>query len=276
MPRVINVSDPAKTGAVSRDGTIGYADALFGMPAGSVSRSAKDRLGEALDPARNAGLEVELGGTVSTPPAGGGGPGEVVGVVVAFVVLEVALSSLVAAGLPLVTALVRVGGGVLTVRFLSRFIEMTNTPTVLAPMIGLAVGIDYALFIVFRHREQLAGPGQDVPDSIGRATGAEGSAVIFAGVTVIAALATAGVPFLNGRRGGAPADGGVLRSRVISSCREAMRDSARALSPVGFAVVALWRAMRSRRVSFPAPSGERSGCPGGLGEHPPLCSSLYP
>ncbi|WP_019071604.1 MMPL family transporter [Streptomyces hokutonensis] len=199
VPGVVSVSDPAKTGAVSRDGTIGYADALFGKPADSVPQSAKDRLDDALAPARKAGLEVELGGTVSTPPAEVGGPAEVFGVVVAFVVLAIALSSLVAAGLPLVTALVGVGVGVTTVQFLSRFITMTNTATVLALMIGLAVGIDYALFIVSRHREQLADPGQDVPDSIARATATAGSAVTFAGVTVIvalAALSAAGIPFL--------------------------------------------------------------------------------
>ncbi|MGW0796008.1 MMPL family transporter [Streptomyces sp. NPDC002692] len=199
VPGVINVSDPAKTGAVSRDGTIGYADALFGKPADLVPQSAKDRLDAALDPARKAGLDVELGGTVSTPPAEVGGPAEVVGVVVAFVVLALALSSLLAAGLPLVTALVGVGVGVMTVQFLSRFIDMTNTATVLALMIGLAVGIDYALFIVSRHREQLADPAQDVPDSIARATATAGSAVTFAGVTVIialAALSAAGIPFL--------------------------------------------------------------------------------
>ncbi|MFD3454850.1 MMPL family transporter [Streptomyces sp. NPDC058691] len=199
VPGVINVSDPAQTGAVSEDGTIGYADALFGKPANSVPQSAKDRLDDALEPAKKAGLEVELGGTVSTPPAEVGGPAEVVGVVVAFVVLALALSSLVAAGLPLLTALVGVGVGVLTVQFLSRFIDMTNTATVLALMIGLAVGIDYALFIVSRHREQLADSKQDVHDSIARATATAGSAVTFAGVTVIialAALATTGIPFL--------------------------------------------------------------------------------
>ncbi|MFE2132526.1 MMPL family transporter, partial [Streptomyces sp. NPDC059466] len=199
VPGVISVAGPAKTGAVSKDGTIGFADALFGKPADSVPQSAKDRLDAALDPAKKAGLEVELGGTVSTPPAEVGGPAEVVGVVVAFVVLALALSSLVAAGLPLVTALVGVGVGVMTVQFLSRFIDMTNTATVLALMIGLAVGIDYALFIVSRHREQLADPEQDVPDSIARATATAGSAVTFAGVTVIialAALSAAGIPFL--------------------------------------------------------------------------------
>ncbi|MFE9250464.1 MMPL family transporter [Streptomyces sp. NPDC007088] len=199
VPGVIDVTDPAKTGTFSKDRSIGYADALFGTPADGVPQSAKDRLDRALDPARDAGLTVELGGTVSTPPVEVGGPAEIVGVVVAFVVLAVALGSLLAAGLPLVTALVGVGTGVLTVQFLSRFVEMTNTATVLALMIGLAVGIDYALFIVSRHREQLADPEQDLEDSIARATATAGSAVTFAGITVmvaLAALSAAGIPFL--------------------------------------------------------------------------------
>lgn len=89
--------------------------------------------------------------------------------------------------------------GVLSVEFLARFIQLTDTATVLATMVGLAVGIDYALFIVSRHREQLAEPGQGVEDSIARAIATAGSAVVFAGSTVIialAALAAAGIPFL--------------------------------------------------------------------------------
>ncbi|MFD4756012.1 MMPL family transporter [Streptomyces sp. GZWMJZ-114] len=199
VPGVLDVADPTKTGTVSKDRTIAYADAVFGKPAQDVPQSAKDKLDDALDPARDAGLKAELGGTVSTPPVEVGGPAEVIGIVIAFVVLAVTLGSLLAAGLPLLTAVIGVGVGVMTVQFLSRFIEMTNTATILALMIGLAVGIDYALFLVSRHREQLADPDEDVHDSIGRATATAGSAVTFAGVTVIialAALASAGIPFL--------------------------------------------------------------------------------
>ncbi|WP_234010664.1 MMPL family transporter [Streptomyces sp. SPB074] len=199
VPGVLQVSDPAKTGTVSKDRTIAYADAVFGKPAQDVPQSAKDKLDDALDAARDAGLKAELGGTVSTPPVEVGGPAEVIGIVIAFVVLAVTLGSLLAAGLPLLTAVIGVGVGVMTVQFLSRFIEMTNTATILALMIGLAVGIDYALFLVSRHREQLADPDEDVHDSIGRATATAGSAVTFAGVTVIvalAALSAAGIPFL--------------------------------------------------------------------------------
>ncbi|WP_457028986.1 MMPL family transporter [Kitasatospora sp. P5_F3] len=199
LPGVVAVSDPARGGAISADGRIGYADVRFGVAADEVPQTAKDALAEAMAPARDAGLQVEFGGSAMQPKTEVGGPAEVVGVVLAFVVLALALGSLVAAGLPLLTAAVGVLIGVLGVQFVSRFLEMTNTATVLALMIGLAVGIDYALFIISRHREQLADPEADLDDSIARAVATAGSSVVFAGATVIialAALAVTGIPFL--------------------------------------------------------------------------------
>ncbi|WP_329333676.1 MMPL family transporter [Streptomyces sp. NBC_00663] len=196
---VVDVSDPLASRTVSADQRIGYADVRFGQQASDVSQEAKDALSKAMDQARDAGLEVEFGGSAMEPKTEVGGPAEIVGVVVAFAVLALALGSLVAAGLPLLTALVGVAIGVLGVEFVSRYVEMTSTATVLALMIGLAVGIDYALFIISRHREQLADPEQDVEDSIARAVATAGSAVVFAGATVIialAALAVTGIPFL--------------------------------------------------------------------------------
>ncbi|MET9384268.1 MMPL family transporter [Streptomyces sp. NPDC002928] len=196
---VVRVTDPVKSRALSPDQRIGYADVQFEDEAADVPQSSKDALSEAMAEARHAGLEVEFGGSAMQRKTEVGGPAEIVGVVVAFAVLAFALSSLVAAGLPLLTALVGVAIGVLGVQFTSRFVEMTNTATVLALMIGLAVGIDYALFIISRHREQLADPEQDVEDSIARAVATAGGAVVFAGATVIialAALAVTGIPFL--------------------------------------------------------------------------------
>ncbi|MFF1306729.1 MMPL family transporter [Streptomyces sp. NPDC058307] len=196
---VIRVTDPVQARAIAPGGRIGYADVQFKDEAAKVPQSAKDALSEAMAPAESAGLEVEFGGSAMQPVTEVGGPAEIVGVVAAFAVLAFALSSLVAAGLPLLTALVGVAIGVLGVQFASRFVEMTNTATVLALMIGLAVGIDYALFIISRHREQLADPEQDVEDSIARAVATAGGAVVFAGATVIialAALAVTGIPFL--------------------------------------------------------------------------------
>jgi uncharacterized membrane protein YdfJ with MMPL/SSD domain len=199
VPGVIAVSNPFRAGTVSAARTIGYADVLFGEQGANVPQSARDGLEAAMTPARAAGLQVAFGGTAFADQGKVSGTGEVTGVVMAFVVLAVALSSLAAAGLPLLTALAGVAIGVLTVEFVARFIQMTNTATILATMVGLAVGIDYALFIVSRHREQLTEPGQDVEDSIARAIATAGSAVVFAGSTVIialAALAAAGIPFL--------------------------------------------------------------------------------
>ncbi|MFC9473059.1 MMPL family transporter [Nocardia sp. NPDC056952] len=199
VPGVVAVSEPTSVGAVSPDGTIAYADVRFTDEASEVPESAKEALAEAVQPLRDAGMQAELGGSAMLPQAEAGGPAELVGVAIAFIVLAVALGSLVAAGLPLLTALLGVAVGVLGTMFVSRFVEMTGTATVLALMIGLAVGIDYALFVISRHREQLADPHMPWEESIARATATAGSAVVFAGATVVialAALAITGIPFL--------------------------------------------------------------------------------
>ncbi|MFG2693360.1 MMPL family transporter [Kitasatospora sp. NPDC048407] len=199
IPGVVHVADPFESRTVSPDLRIAFADVQFAQSASSVPQSAKDALNDVAVPLREAGLQAEFGGTVMAPDIEVGGPAEAIGVLVAFVVLAVALGSLVAAGLPLLTALVGVGIGVLGAQILANVVEMTNTATVLALMIGLAVGIDYALFIIARHREQLADPDSEIEESAARATATAGSAVVFAGATVIialAALAVTGIPFL--------------------------------------------------------------------------------
>ncbi|MFD8976991.1 MMPL family transporter [Streptomyces sp. NPDC059593] len=199
VPGVITVTQPTSTGTVSADRTIAYSDVRFAEEASKVEQSAKDELATAVEPLRDAGMQVELGGSAMLPESKAGGPAELVGVVLAFVILAVALGSLVAAGLPLVTALLGVAVGVLGTLFVSGFVQMTGTATVLALMIGLAVGIDYALFVISRHREQLSDPEMDWEESIARATATAGSAVVFAGATVVialAALAITGIPFL--------------------------------------------------------------------------------
>ncbi|MGW0585207.1 MMPL family transporter, partial [Streptomyces sp. NPDC002920] len=188
-----------KTGTMSADKRIGYADVRFRQAAADVTQQAKDSLSSAMTQAEKAGLEVEYGGTAMKAQTKVGGPAELVGVVIALVILALTLGSLVAAGLPLVTAVVGVAIGVLGVKFISTWVSITGTSTVLALMIGLAVGIDYALFIISRHREQLADPDMDAEESIARAVATAGSAVVFAGATVIialAALSATGIPFL--------------------------------------------------------------------------------
>ncbi|MGW2169301.1 MMPL family transporter [Streptomyces sp. NPDC001705] len=196
---VVDVSQPAEVGALSADRTIAYSDVRFKDEAPEVTEEAKEHLATAVEPLRDAGMRVELGGSAMLPQTEAGGPAELVGVVIAFVILAVALGSLVAAGLPLLTALLGVAVGLLGTMFVSGFVEMTGTATVLALMIGLAVGIDYALFVISRHREQLADPDTGWEESIARATATAGSAVVFAGATVVialAALAVTGIPFL--------------------------------------------------------------------------------
>jgi len=126
------------------------------------------------------------------------GSSEIIGVVIAAIVLLVMLGTFVAAGLPLVLAILGVGAGVGTTMAFSSLIDMASITPALALMLGLAVGIDYALFIIHRHRTQLLG-GMEVGESIARSVGTSGNAVVFAGLTVIialAALAVPGLPFL--------------------------------------------------------------------------------
>ncbi|MDN4613921.1 MMPL family transporter [Leifsonia sp. F6_8S_P_1B] len=126
------------------------------------------------------------------------GVGEAVGVVIAAVVLLVMLGSVIAAVLPLVTAILGVAISAVATLAFSGVVQMASVTPVLGVMLGLAVGIDYALFIINRHRKQLL-HGADVRESIGLATGTAGNAVVFAGATVVIALAAlnvTGIPFL--------------------------------------------------------------------------------
>ncbi|MFF2494932.1 MMPL family transporter [Agromyces sp. NPDC058064] len=146
-----------------------------------------------------AGLAVAFGGDVFQETSFGLTITEVFGVLFAAVVLIITFGSLLAAGMPLLTALVGVGaasGGILIV---ASFATVSSTAPMLAVMIGLAVGIDYALFILSRHRNQLA-RGQDPEDSAAEAVATAGGAVVFAGLTVIIALLgllVVGIPFLS-------------------------------------------------------------------------------
>ncbi|MCG7284476.1 MMPL family transporter [Cellulomonas sp. ACRRI] len=145
------------------------------------------------------GVLVERAGGAAEPPRMSVfGPGEAVGLAVAAVTLFVMLGTFVGAGLPLVTALVGIGAGLAGTLALSGVIEMNSVIPVLGLMLGLAVGIDYSLFILNRHRNQLR-DGMALHESIGRANGTSGNAVVFAGITVVIALVAlnvTGVSFL--------------------------------------------------------------------------------
>lgn len=196
---VVSVTDPYKTHAVSKDGTVAYISVTYDAPAMELKDSTRDALEAAGDQARDTGLTVEVGGDALQAGAEPGAIGEVVGLAIAAVVLVITLGSLVAAGLPLLTAIIGVGIGVSTITALAKALDLGDTTSTLALMIGLAVGIDYALFIVSRYRGELA-EGRDHEEAAGRATGTAGSAVVFAGLTVVIALAglsVVGVPMLS-------------------------------------------------------------------------------
>jgi RND superfamily putative drug exporter len=194
---VTSVTDPFKAKAVSKDGSIAYAQVKFKVSGMELKDSSKDALKETAQEARDAGLTVEVGGDAlqATPETGST---EVIGIAVAAVVLVITFGSLIAAGLPLLTALIGVGIGVSTITALANALDLGTTTSTLAMMIGLAVGIDYALFIVSRYRAELA-EGREREEAAGRAVGTAGSAVVFAGLTVVIALvglAVVNIPML--------------------------------------------------------------------------------
>jgi putative drug exporter of the RND superfamily len=193
-PQVAGVTDPYQTQSLSRDGRLALVQVSYAKQASELTASDREALVAA---ALTTDLHAEIGGD-ATQAAPETGAAEILGVAVAAIVLVITFGSLLAAGLPLLTALIGIGIGMTGLLTLSGFTELnTNTP-VLALMIGLAVGIDYALFIVSRYRSELA-EGLDHEEAAGRATGTAGSAVIFAGLTVIIALAgltVVGIPFL--------------------------------------------------------------------------------
>ncbi|MCX4409253.1 MMPL family transporter [Streptomyces sp. NPDC059837] len=183
---VTSVSDPFKSHAVSKNGSVAYASVKYKVSGMELKDSSKTALEEAAQQARDAGLSVEVGGDAlqATPETGST---EVIGIAVAAVVLVITFGSLIAAGLPLLTALIGVGIGVSTITALANALDLGTTTSTLAMMIGLAVGIDYALFIVSRYRAELA-EGREREEAAGRAVGTAGSAVVFAGLTVVIAL----------------------------------------------------------------------------------------
>lgn len=168
---------------------------------GSITEETKDALGaeaDALAQALPQGAEAHLGGQLFSSKFPEMTLTEGIGLLVALVVLVLTLGSLVAAGLPLLNALLGVGASMGLLFAATALGPVNSTTPMLAVMLGLAVGIDYALFIVSRHREQL-GTGLAVHESIARATATAGSAVVFAGLTVMIALVglgVAGIPFL--------------------------------------------------------------------------------
>ncbi|MEV1085923.1 MMPL family transporter [Streptomyces sp. NPDC050211] len=187
-PQVASVTDPFTTKSVSKDGTTAYAVATYEVPATKVDDAAHDALDAALAKARDGGLTAQAGGDAVKVDAAVSGTGEQIGILISALVLVLTFGSVIAAGMPLLTALIGVGVGISAITALGSTLGLSSTTSTLAMMLGLAVGIDYALFIISRYRAELT-EGRDRADAAGRAVGTAGSAVVFAGLTVIVALA---------------------------------------------------------------------------------------
>ncbi|MGW6398098.1 MMPL family transporter [Streptomyces sp. NPDC055134] len=187
-PQVAGVADPYKANAVSKDGTTAYASVTYKVISTELTDKTHDALTDATDKTRAEGFTVETGGDAVQAEQEMGGSAELIGIAVSAVVLVITFGSLIAAGLPLLTAIIGVGIGVSGIAALGSVLNLSGTTSTLAMMIGLAVGIDYALFIVSRYRAEIA-EGREPEEAAGRATGTAGSAVVFAGLTVIVALA---------------------------------------------------------------------------------------
>ncbi|ASD20782.1 RND transporter [Cryobacterium sp. LW097] len=183
---------------VSDDETTAVASLQFDTSLNQVPAESKEAVVEEMENAQIDGVVAEVSNEIAASIPEILGPGEIGGVIIAAVVLFVMLGTLIGAGLPLVNALIGVGVGVLASLALSGSVEMLSVTPVLGVMLGLAVGIDYSLFILNRHRTQLR-RGVELQESIGLANGTSGNAVVFAGATVLIALLAlnlTGIPFL--------------------------------------------------------------------------------
>ncbi|MFE9727854.1 MMPL family transporter [Streptomyces sp. NPDC005794] len=195
VPGVLAAVDPFASKAVSQDGRYALVQVQFESGVDGITDAQRESFTEAGSDV--ADLRVEHGGEImrGVPEIGST---EALGVAVAAIVLVLTFGSLVAAGMTLLNALVGVAAGMAGLFSLSSTVELTSTAPILALMLGLAVGIDYSLFITSRYRQYLS-EGMEREEAAGRATGTAGSAVVFAGATVVialAGLAVAGVPFL--------------------------------------------------------------------------------
>jgi putative drug exporter of the RND superfamily len=201
LPGVVSASNPLdpQNPVVSQDRTTVFSTVSYGKEQPAITAAEREALLGAAEQAGAGDLTVEVRGEAAQESGADiGGPAEGIGVVVALLVLALTYGSLVAAGMNLLTAIVGVGIGALGIFTLTGFVELQSTTSILAIMLGLAVGIDYALFIVTRFRHELR-RGLPVPEAAAMAVGTAGSAVVTAGLTVVIALAglsVAGIPFL--------------------------------------------------------------------------------
>lgn len=193
------VSPFVSTDFISKSGTIAYTQIQLNEGTGMVDEKTLNQVASKVESARSNDLQIEIGGElINQVPSEILGVGEVVGVVIALLVLLMTLGSLISAGMPIATALIAVGVSTAGLFSLSQVVDISSTTPVLGIMLGLAVGIDYSLFIISKYR-LYALAGYSYKDAAVRALGTAGNAVVFAAMTVIialAALAVVQIPFM--------------------------------------------------------------------------------
>jgi putative drug exporter of the RND superfamily len=202
IPHVTSVSDPygpVGPAITSKNGQIAVVTLQYDTQAQNLSKDAFTQLEAATAPAVKAGVRLAYGGAVvdyaDQPPQG---DSDLIGLLAAVVILLFAFGSVVAMGLPILTALFGLGVGISIINIIAAFTDIGSIAPTLATMIGLGVGIDYSLFIVTRYRENRAN-GMNIEDATGRSVATAGSAVLFAGTTVVIAicgLVVAGIPYV--------------------------------------------------------------------------------
>ena len=198
VPHVVDVTNPyAPRGpTVSKDGRTAFATVVFDTD--EIERPEFDAADAATASLREAGMQVEYSGLLGVAKDDGEPGSEMIGLAIAIVVLAIAFGSLVAMSLPIGVALIGLFVGSSSIGILAGYVAVPSITTIVATMLGLGVGIDYALFILARHRQNLA-EGMPVPEAVGRANATAGLSVLFAGVTVVVAIASlqvAGIPML--------------------------------------------------------------------------------
>ncbi|KOV87856.1 transporter [Streptomyces sp. NRRL WC-3618] len=211
LPHVLSVQNPLPppgsqpsgkqtVGPLSSDAKTGYITVRFDVQPSTLGDDYLHGVDDSVKPLRSAGVQVEYGGPLGelARPAADDRISELIGFAVAIVVLLVGFGSVLAAGIPLLTALISVIGGLACLGLLAAAFTFATVSPTLATMIGLGVGIDYALFLITRHRQNLM-DGDDPVDAAGRAAATSGRAVLVSGCTVIVALAglfVSGVGFI--------------------------------------------------------------------------------
>ena len=204
QPHVYSVTNPLSSsgqtaGLLSKGKKTAFAPVLMDVASSDLTTEIAQNVVDATEPAQKAGVKVAAAGSIgSTLSTDASETSEIIGILVAMLILSLVLGSLVSMGMPILTAVLGLGAALALVGLAGHAVSIPSSGPTLATMIGLGVGIDYALFLVTRHQEQLR-DGMAMDDSIANAVATSGSAIVFAGGTVVIALlslAVAGIPLV--------------------------------------------------------------------------------